>query len=254
MRERTDRPERNEMIFGLRAIIEAIGAGKTIDKIFIKSDTTGDLARELNALARERAIPVQRVPLEKLNRLTRKNHQGAVAFISPVDYYDLENVVSALYEEGKAPLIIVLDGITDTRNFGAIARTADCAGASAIVIPDHGSVSITPEAIKTSAGALFHIPVCRCRNLLDSVRLLKAMGVRIVAASEKATSDYTRVDMKAPTAIIMGAEDTGISPSLLRDCDDMVSIPMRGNIESLNVSVAAGILIYEAVRQRLLIK
>lgn len=238
------------MIFGVRAAIEAIEAGTTIDKIFIKHDTTGELARELTALAKERNIPMQRVPLEKLNRLTRKNHQGVVAFISPVAYCDVEDVVASLFEEGKTPTIIILDGVTDTRNFGAIARTADCAAADAIIIPDRGSVSVTPEAIKTSAGALFHLPVCRVRNLLDTVRLLKASGLKVVGASEKAAYDYTKADMTMPLAIVMGAEDVGISTPVLRECDELVSIPMLGNISSLNVSVAAGVMMYEVVRQR----
>lgn len=242
--------ERNEMIFGVRAVIEAIEAGSTIDKIFLKHDTTGDLTRELTALARERNIPVQRVPLEKLNRITRKNHQGVVAFVSPVPYYDVEEVVTRVFEEGRTPSLLVLDGITDTRNFGAMARTADCAGFDALVIPDRGSVSVTPEAIKTSAGALFRIPVCRCRNLLDTVRLLKASGIKIVGASEKASYGYTDADYRMPVAIVMGAEDVGISPQVLRDCDELVSIPILGSISSLNVSVAAGVMMYEVVRQR----
>lgn len=238
------------MIFGVRAVIEAIEAGTTIDKIFIKNDTTGELTRELSTLARDRGIPMQRVPLEKLNRLTRKNHQGVVAFVSPVVYQDLEGIVAGLYDEGKTPFIIVLDGLTDTRNFGAIARTADCAGADAIVIPERGSVSVTPEAIKTSAGALFHLPVCRCRNLLDTVRLLQALGIKVVGASEKAKTDYTQADMRVPVAIVMGAEDVGISPQVIRECDELVALPMKGNISSLNVSVAAGVMMYEVVRQR----
>lgn len=242
--------ERNEMIFGVRAVIEAIEAGSTVDKIFIKNDTTGDLTNELSALARERNIPMQRVPLEKLNRLTRKNHQGVVAFISPVPYYDVEEVVTRLFEDGKTPSLIILDGITDTRNFGAIARTANCAGIDAIVIPDRGSVTVTPEAVKTSAGALFHIPVCRCRNLVDTVRILKSSGIKIVGASEKTDRTYTQCDMALPVGIVMGAEDTGISKQLLRECDELVAIPMKGNISSLNVSVAAGVMMYEIVRQR----
>lgn len=238
------------MIFGVRAVIEAIEAGNTIDKIFVKNDTTGELSRELLALARERSIPVQRVPLEKLNRLTRKNHQGVVAFVSPVTYYDTEEIVTRLFEEGRNPAVIVLDGVTDTRNFGAIARTADCAGFDAIIIPERGSVSVTPEAIKTSAGALFHIPVCRCRNLVDTVRILKSLGLKVAGASEKAAYGYTDADFKVPVAIVMGAEDVGISPQVIRECDELVSIPMRGNISSLNVSVAAGVMMYEVVRQR----
>ena len=247
-----EKTERNRMIFGVRAVLEAMDAGTTIDKIFLKNDTTGDLARELMAKARERAVPVQRVPLEKLNRLTRGNHQGVVAFVSPVAYLDPEETVTRIYEESRVPKLLILDGITDTRNFGAMARTADCAGFDAIVIPERGSVSVTPEAVKTSAGALFRIPVCRCRNLVDTARLLKAMGVMIIGASEKARYRYTEADMTVPLAIVMGAEDVGISSQMLRECDELVSIPMLGNISSLNVSVAAGVMMYETVRQRLL--
>ena len=245
--------ESNEknLIFGMRAVIEAMEAGKTIDRIFLKNDTTGDLASRLQSMSKARGVPVMRVPVEKLNRLTRKNHQGVVAFISPVPYYDVEEVVTGLFEEGLNPFLIVLDGITDTRNFGAIARTADCAGVDAIIIPDRGSVSVTPEAVKTSAGALFHVPVCRVRNLIDTVRLLKTQGVKIVGASEKTQTDYTTVDFTDPVALVMGAEDVGISQGVLRECDAQAAIPMLGNIESLNVSVAAGVLTYEVVRQRL---
>lgn len=238
------------MVFGIRAIIEAIESGAALDKIFLKNDTTGELSKELTAVARENGVPVQRVPVEKLNRLTRLNHQGAIAFMSPVRYQDIEEVVARVYEEGGVPALMILDGLTDTRNFGAIARTAECAGFNAIVIPERGSVSVTPEAVKTSAGALFHIPVCRVRNLLDTVRLLKALGIRVVGASEKAKADYVDVDFKEPVGIVMGAEDTGISPQVLRECDELAGIPIRGNISSLNVSVAAGVMMYEVVRQR----
>lgn len=249
-----EKTEKNKMIFGVRAVIEAIEAGSSIDKIFLKNDTTGELAKELTTLARERNIPVQRVPLEKLNRLTRHNHQGVVAYVSPVAYHDVEEVVTRLFEEGKTPALVILDGVTDTRNFGAIARTADCAGFDAIVIPERGSASVTPEAIKTSAGALFRIPVCRCRNLLDTVRILKSMGVAVAGASEKARQDYTAVNYTGPLAVVMGAEDVGISTQIIRECDDLVSIPMLGNISSLNVSVACGVMMYEVVRQRMLHK
>lgn len=242
--------EKNEMIFGVRAVIEAIGAGKTVERIFIKNDTSGELSRELLALARERAVPVIRVPLEKLNRLTRKNHQGVVAFISPVAYQDLEEVVTRVFEEGRVPALVLLDGVTDTRNFGAIARTADCAGFDAVVIPERGSAGVTPEAVKASAGALFRIPVCRVRNMLDAVRLLRQLGLSVVGASEKTDSSYTQADFSLPSAIVMGAEDVGISPQVVRACDSLVSIPMLGDISSLNVSVAAGVLMYELVRQR----
>lgn len=242
--------EKDNMIFGVRAVMEAIEAGESIDKVFMKNDTTGELSRELSQLTKERGIPLQRVPLEKLNRFTRKNHQGVVAFISPVRYQDIEEIVTRKFEEGGMPSVLILDGVTDTRNFGAIARTADCAGFDAIVIPDKGSVSVTPEAVKTSVGALFHVPVCRCRNLVDAVRLLQASGLKVVGASEKASHDYTQTDLHTPLAIVMGAEDVGISAGVIRACDELVSIPMMGNIGSLNVSVAAGVMMYEVVRQR----
>ncbi len=241
--------EKSDYIFGLRAIIEAIEAGKDIDKILVKTDFNGDLARELLGKAKSYGILVKRVPQEKLNRITMKNHQGAIAILAAVPYQKLDNIIPSLYEEGKTPLIIVLDGVTDIRNFGAISRTACCAGADAIVIPSHNSVPITADAIKTSAGALFHIPVCRERNTLDAVRQLKENGYKIVAATEKGAENYTKINYTVPVAIVMGAEETGISEEVLRLSDDLAAIPIIGEISSLNVSVAAGIMIYEAVRQ-----
>lgn len=241
----------SDYIFGLRAIIEAIQAGKEIDKIYIKKDLSGPLATELIELARENRVVMQRVPIEKLNRITRKNHQGVIAMMSAVSYHSLSNLVPQLFEEGLLPFIVVLDGITDVRNFGAIARTCECAGVDAIVIPRHGSVSVGGDAVKTSAGALLHLPVCREQSTLSAVRFLKDSGFNVVAVSEKAEINYTSADYTVPTALVLGAEDTGISPEVIRQCDTFVSIPMFGNIESLNVSVAAGVLIYEVVRQRL---
>ncbi|MCC8072327.1 MAG: 23S rRNA (guanosine(2251)-2'-O)-methyltransferase RlmB [Bacteroidales bacterium] len=240
-----------DYIFGIRAVIEAIEAGKEIDKVFIKKDLNGDLAGELFTLLREHHIPSQRVPIERINRITRKNHQGVVALLSAVTYHRLDNVIPELYEAGVVPLIVVLDGITDVRNFGAIARTCECAGVNAIVIPEHGSVSVGADAVKTSAGALLHIPVCRERTVRGAVRSLKDNGYRVVALSEKADINYTLTDYTVPTALVMGAEDVGISAEVLRECDLFVSIPMFGNIGSLNVSVATGVVLYEVVRQRL---
>lgn len=242
--------EKSDYIFGLRAIIEAMEAGKDIDKILVKKDLNGDLAKELMAKARAYGVLIKYVPVEKLNRVTMKNHQGAIAILSAVAYHSLDNVIPALYEEGKTPMMVVLDGVTDIRNFGAISRTACCAGADAIVIPAHNSVSITGDAVKTSAGALFHIPVCRERSTIEAVRKLKDNGYKIVAATEKGASNYTQVDYSVPVAIVMGAEETGISNEVLRLADDLAAIPIRGDISSLNVSVAAGVMIYEAVRQR----
>lgn len=243
--------EKNDYIFGLRAIIEAIEAGRTIDKVLIRRELGGDLARELIEKTREFEIPVQRVPLEKLNRITMKNHQGAIALLSPITYNRLDNLIPMLYEEGKTPFMLVLDGVTDARNFGAIARAAECAALDAIVIPERGSASASPDAVKASAGALFHIPVCRERDIVTAVRKLKENGYLIVGASEKGGMSYTEADYRVPVAIVMGAEDTGISEPVLRMCDHLAAIPILGNIGSLNVSVAAGIMMYEGVRQRL---
>ena len=243
--------EPTDYIFGIRAVAEAIEAGKEIDKIFIKKDLNGSLATELLALAKENKVPVQRVPLERINRITRKNHQGVLAMLSAVTYHRLEHLVPMLYEEGMLPFIVVLDGITDVRNCGAIARTCACAGADAIVIPERGSVSVGGDAVKTSAGALLHLPVCRERSTAQAVKFLKDNGYMVVAASEKADINYTQPDYTKPVAIVMGAEDTGISPQVLCLCDTFVSIPQMGHIGSLNVSVAAGVMMYEVVRQRL---
>ena len=241
---------RSNYIFGIRAILEAIEAGRDIDKVLIRTDLNGDLAQELLRAVKQNNILFQRVPVEKLNRITQKNHQGAIATLSPVAYHSIANLLPSLYEEGKMPFIMVLDGLTDTRNFGAIARTASCAGVDAIVIPERNSVSVTPDAVKTSAGALMSIPVCREKNILQAVRELQSNGVKVIGASEKASANYTLVEMNVPVAIVMGAEDTGISNDVLRQCDELAAIPIFGPIGSLNVSVAAGLMMYEAVRQR----
>ena len=238
------------MIFGVRAVIEALQAGKEIDKILIKRDIQSDLSKELFAALKGTTIPVQRVPIERLNRITKKNHQGVVAFISPVTYQLTEQLVPFLFEEGKNPFFIMLDGVTDVRNFGAIARTCECAGVDALIIPNRDSVSVNADAIKTSAGALHKLPVCRELNLTATLRYLKESGFRIIAATEKGDYNYTEADYSGPLCIIMGAEDKGVSYDNLALCDEWVKIPMRGTIESLNVSVAAGILIYEAIRGR----
>lgn len=243
--------EKSDYIFGIRAIMEAIDAGKSIDKILLRRDLGGDLAKELLDKIKGHDIVVQRVPIEKLNRITMKNHQGAIAILSPVVYHKLDNVIPALYEEGKTPLLLVLDGITDARNFGAIARSADCAAVDAIIIPERGSASVTSDAVKASAGALFYVPVCRERDILTAVKKLKENGYLIIGATEKGAQNYVEADYTVPVAIVMGAEDTGISNDVLRQCDILAAIPILGNIGSLNVSVAAGVILYEAVRQRL---
>ncbi len=243
--------EASDYIYGMRVVTEAIQAGKDIDKILIKKDMHGELATDLLTAARHRKLLVMRVPVEKINRITRNNHQGVVAILSPVTYSRVGLMVPQLYEDGILPLVVVLDGITDVRNFGAIARTAECCGANAIVIPERGSVSVGGDAMKTSAGALNYLTVCRERSLPAAVKYLKDNGYTIVGATEKADFNYTQADYSGPTAIVMGAEDKGISQEILDMCDQRVAIPMFGRIGSLNVSVAAGVMMYEAVRQRL---
>ena len=250
MRYETRRPPEKEMIFGIRAVIEAIDAGKEIDKILIRRDMSSAIGRELLQRLEGTATPIQKVPIEKLNQYTDKNHQGVIAFLSPIAFHRVEDIVQNLFEEGKTPLLMVLDAVTDVRNFGAIARTCVCAGVHALIINNRGSVAINGDAIKTSAGALHTLPVCKVENLQNTLDYLRDSGLRIIAATEHTDTCYTSVDMTVPTAIVMGSEEKGIYEENLKRCTDKVRIPMTATIESLNVSVAAGILIYEAIRQR----
>lgn len=243
--------DKSQVVFGIRAVIEAIESGKQVDKVLMKRDLGGELARELLSVTREYNVPVQRVPVERINKVTRKNHQGVIAFMAAVDYYHVDDIVPALYDEGINPLVVVLDGVTDVRNFGAIARTCECAGVNCIVIPERNSVSVNADAVKTSAGALNYLPVCRERNLVKAVQYLRDSGFKVMGASEKTDLNYTKADFTGPVAIVLGAEDTGISTDVLKLCDTLVAIPEFGQINSLNVSVAGGIMIYEVVRQRL---
>lgn len=245
-----EKKEKQDLIYGFHAIMEAIESGKQIEKLLIKHNLKGDLFQAFFMQVRNLKIPFQYVPIEKLNKLTPNNHQGVIAYISPIEFHDVEQVVTQVQESGKSPLLLILDKVTDVRNFGAIARSAECAGVDAIIIPDKGSASINADAIKTSAGALHNIKVCRVKNLVDVVMLLQQMEIQVVSATEKAGKFYTEVDMIKPTAIIMGAEDRGIEGRLLRMSDELVKIPINGKIQSLNVSVAASLMIYEAVRQR----
>lgn len=242
--------ENDKYIFGVRAVLEAIEAGKEIDKILVKKDLSSELAEELLKTAYEHRVVVQKVPVEKINRITRKNHQGVVAFLSAVTYYKLEHLVPQLYESGRVPFVVLLDGLTDVRNFGAIARTCDCAGVDAIVIPERNSVSAGADAVKTSAGALHYLPVCREHSLAWAVRFLKDSGYKVYGASEKAQQSYIAPDYTTPVAIVMGSEEKGISDEILRLCDGLVAVPEYGHINSLNVSVATGIIVYEVLRQR----
>ena len=237
------------LIFGMHSLLEALEAGREIDKILLKRGLRSEEVSRITALARERTIPLQIVPEERLTRLTRKQHQGVIAFISEIEYTPLETLIPMLYEAGRSPFVLLLDGLTDVRNFGAIARTAECAGVDALIIPERGSVTVTADAIKTSAGALHRLPVCRVSSIMSAVSLLQASGLKIVAASEKARDVYTETELRLPLGLVLGAEDEGVSEEVLRRADHIVRIPQVGAIGSLNVSVAAGILIYEIVRQ-----
>ncbi|HEY0056885.1 MAG TPA: 23S rRNA (guanosine(2251)-2'-O)-methyltransferase RlmB [Pedobacter sp.] len=243
--------ESNQMIFGIRAVIEAVQSGKDIDAIYVQRGLTGSILQELKGLLKDKAINFQMVPPEKLNRISTKNHQGVIAFISPVTYQRIEDIVPAIFEKGETPLILILDGITDVRNFGAIARTAECAGVHAIVVPVKGSAQINPDAVKTSAGALFTIPVCREENLLKTTRFLQESGLFVVACTEKTNDFLYAPDYNMPVAIVLGSEEDGISNEIIRAADHLAKIPMFGEIHSLNVSVSAGVILYEAVRQRI---
>ncbi|MGB4398674.1 MAG: 23S rRNA (guanosine(2251)-2'-O)-methyltransferase RlmB [Daejeonella sp.] len=246
--------ESNQMVFGIRAVIEAIKSGKEIESLYIQRGLNGGLILELRSLIKENELTFQLVPIEKLNRLTPKNHQGAVAFISPITYEKIENIIPAIFEKGEVPLILLLDGITDVRNFGAIARTAECAGVHALVVPAKGSAQINPDAVKTSAGALYKVPVCRHESMVKTAKFLQESGLQLIACTEKTNEYLYQPDYTVPTVVIMGSEENGISTELIRIADHLAKIPMFGEIESLNVSVSAGVLLYEAVRQKLAAK
>jgi 23S rRNA (guanosine2251-2'-O)-methyltransferase len=243
--------EEKDFIFGIRAVIEAIKADKLIDKLIIRRGLTGELSHELMNVINEHQIPYQLVPNERISRITQKNHQGVIAFISPIEFQNIEQIIPSLFEAGKTPFVVILDKVTDVRNFGAITRTAECAGVDAIIIPEKGSARISGDAVKTSAGALHKIPVCRVQNLLSTLKFLKSSGLQIVAATEKAEEFYYQTDFTVPTAILLGSEDQGVELEYLRISDKLVKIPILGEIDSLNVSVAAGILIYETVKSRI---
>ena len=251
MQTKQQKKEEESLIFGLRPVIEALRAGKEIDKLFVQSGLKSELFSELMGLLKQHNLAFQYVPVEKLNRLTTKNHQGVAGFISAITYQKIQNIIPALFEKGKNPLIVILDRITDVRNFGAIARTAECSGVNAIVIPVHGAAQINADAIKTSSGALHKITVCREENLKTVIDYLKKSGLQIVACTEKATDFYFQIDFTIPTAIIMGSEENGILNEYLQKSDARAKIPLMGEIHSLNVSVATGIILYEAVSQRL---
>jgi len=250
---RSRRPEPKEdtqLIYGIRPVMETIHAGKEIDRMFICRGAKGELMGELKELLKEKNITYTEVPIEKLHRITRNNHQDVVCYISSITYHKLTDIVPFVFEKGQVPLILILDRITDVRNFGAIARTAECSGVHAIVIPGRGAAQVTADAIKTSAGALSKIPVCRENHLKQTVAYLQESGIRVVASSEKGSEDYFKSDFSGPLAIIMGSEEDGVSNELIKCADELLRIPLAGTISSLNVSVACGVMLYEAIRQR----
>ncbi len=238
-------------IFGIRAIIEAINAGETIDKVFLQKGERGELFNELESLLNKKSINRSYVPVEKLNRLTKKNHQGAVAQISPIEFHDIENLVMNVMESGKTPLFLLLDQLSDVRNFGAIIRTAECTGVDGIIIQKKGGAPVNGDTIKTSAGAVFKIPICKVDHIKDAVFYMQASGIKVIAATEKTNDTLYDVSFTEPCAIIMGSEGRGINPSTLKVVDAKAKLPLLGDIESLNVSVACGAFLYEVVRQRL---
>ena len=242
--------KKQECIFGIRAIIEAIEANKTIDKLFIQKGLHNELFAKLWKLVRLKRVNYKHVPIEKINRITKKNHQGVIAFISPIDFHKIEDIIPTIYEKGKNPLILVLDRVTDIRNFGAIARTAECANVDFILIPEQNTAAINADAVKTSAGALHRIRVCRTWNMKLALQFMKNSGIKIIACTEKTQNNIYTPNYSHPTAIILGSEENGISAEILKISDVKTKIPMMGNIGSLNVSVASGIILYECIRQR----
>lgn len=238
-------------IYGIRAVIEAIESQKTIEKIFLQKGLSGPLFQELNQHLKAGDFNISYVPVEKLNKLAKGNHQGVVANISPVSFVSLENLVENSKKAASTPLFLLLDGLTDVRNFGAIVRTAECCGVHGIIIPEKGSAPINADAIKTSAGALFKVPVCKVNHILDAIYFLQSYDIQVVAATEKTDKQLYDVDLKLPSAIVMGNEAKGVSNSILKSVDHKAKLPMLGEIASLNVSVACGAFLYETVRQRL---
>jgi 23S rRNA (guanosine2251-2'-O)-methyltransferase len=238
-------------IFGIRAIIEAIDSGSTINKIYLQKDLRGSLYYELDKLIKEKKIATSLVPIEKLNRLSKNgNHQGAVAQISPVEFHDLEELIAQTLESNKTPLFLLLDQLSDVRNFGAIIRTAECTGVNGIIIQKDGSAPVNAETIKTSAGAAFKIPICKVDHIKDAIYMLQASDIKTVAATEKTETSIYEVALNQPIAIIMGSEHRGVNPSILKMVDFKAKLPLLGEIESLNVSVACGAFLYETIRQR----
>lgn len=249
-RQQAPRPKASAMVIGRQPVVEAIRSGKAIERIYMLRNASGDIIPQIKQLAAEYNIPINVVPVEKLNGLTSANHQGCIALTGHISYLDLQDVISHVTEQGQTPLFLLLDSITDVRNIGAIARSAVCCGAQAIIIPDKGIAALNEEAIKSSAGALEKISVCRVNSLLKAIDTLHLNGIKVIASDMEAQHKLYECDLQEPVAIIMGAEDKGVFPALIKAADTLFRIPMSGDFESFNVSVAAGIILYEAMKQR----
>ena len=249
--QKSEGSKKDDFIFGLRPVMEAIDAGKTVDKIFLQNALQGEIYQELKNLLSKHGIRPNYVPVEKLNRFTRKNHQGVVAFISDVPFEKIEDVLPRLFEEGKIPFLLILDRLTDVRNFGAICRTAECVGIHAVILPEKGAAPINSDAIKTSAGAIYNLKICKEKNLAHTVDFLQQSGVQVFSATEKANKLIYDVNFTEPCAVVMGNEETGISKEVLHHSDEKIKLPIEGKTQSLNVSVACGAILYEAVRQKM---
>jgi len=243
--------KKEDFIYGIRTLIEAVNAGKEIDKVLLSKKPDSEIMQEVFPLIRKNGIPFQYVPVEKLNKITRKNHQGVIAFLSEISYAPLEEMITSVYEKGVDPRFLILDRVSDVRNFGAIARSVECLGFSGIIIPEKGSARINADAVKTSAGAIMNVPVSRVRSLVETVKYLQSSGIKVAAVTEKTERNLFDQELTGPLALIMGNEEQGISEKLIKIADALISIPMKGKTLSLNVSVAASVTMYEALRQTL---
>ncbi|MBC7888359.1 MAG: 23S rRNA (guanosine(2251)-2'-O)-methyltransferase RlmB [Ferruginibacter sp.] len=251
-RQQQHRPKKNTLIIGRKAIIEAMQSGQQLERIYMQSTVHGEVIDEIRKLAEQCLVPVNKVPVEKLNGFNISNHEGVVAVISKIQYQNLQDVISFIVEKGESPLFLILDGITDIRNIGAIARSAFCFGVNAVIIPDKGVGALNEDAMLTSAGALEKIPVCRVNSLMKTVDELHLNGIKVFASEMTATKKLFELELKDPCALVMGGEEQGVYPALLKICDEQFQIPMTGDFESLNVSVATGIILYEAMKQRII--
>ena len=249
-RQQHHRPKKNTLVIGRTAVIEAMQTGKQLERIYLQTTVHGDVIDEIKRLAEKTQTPINKVPVEKLNNFNVSNHEGCVAMIAKVQYQDLQDVISFVVENGEVPLFLILDGITDIRNIGGIARSAFCFGVHAIIIPDKGVGALNEDAVLTSAGALEQMAVCRVNSLMKTVDDLHMNGIKVFASEMKATKKSYELNFAEPCAIIMGGEEKGVYPALLKICDDQFQIPMTGDFDSLNVSVATGIVLYEVMKQR----